>query len=56
MRKFLDDVESSSDEGEQEGQEGEGEGEAEDKEEREMADIDARIEKLKQLEAAEEKR
>ena len=56
MRRFLDEVGSSSDEGEREGQEGERGGEEEDKEEREMAGIEARIEKLKELEAAEEKR
>ena len=54
MRKFLDEAGSSSDEGEREGQEEDGG--AEDEEEREMAGIEARIEKLKQLEAAEEKR
>ena len=52
MRKFLEEV-GSSDEGE--GEEGSGRGK-----EREvdasMADIDARIEKMKELEAAEEKR
>ena len=54
MRQFLDEVGSSGDEGEREGQEEDGG--AEDEEEREMAGIEARIEKLKQLEAAEEKR
>ena len=55
MRKFLDEVGASSDEGEREGQEGEGgtEGEPEDKS---MANIDARIERLREQEAAEEKR
>ena len=49
MRKFLDEA-GGSDEGE-----GEEKGE-EEKGDMSMADIDARIEKLKDLEAAEEKR
>ena len=55
MRRFLDEAGSSDDEVEREGQKGEEKG-VEDREEREMADIEARVEKLKQLEAAEEKR
>ena len=55
MRKFLDDVGSSSDdEGERQGQEKE-RGE-EEREKKEIADLEVRIERLKALEAAEEKR
>lgn len=52
MRKFLEEV-GSSDEGE--GEEGSGRGK-EGELDASMADIDARIEKMKELEAAEEKR
>lgn len=52
MRNFLEEA-GSSDEGE--GEEGSGRGQ-EGEEDKSMADIDAYIEKMKKLEAAEEKR
>ena len=58
MRKFLDEVGSSSDEEERQGQGGEGgdveRGEAE--QDQSMAKVEAQIQRLKDLEAAEEKR
>ena len=63
MRNFLEEVgRSSSDEGEEERgkkeekEKGEKREEWEEEEDRDMADIEARIEKLKDREAAEEKR
>ena len=57
MRKFLEEVESSDEEGKgkegEEGEGGKGKGEGSDDE---MAKMDARVEKLQKLEADEAKR
>ena len=56
MRKFLDDMGESSDEDERQGQEKGGGFDEEKEEDQSMASIDAYIEKLRDQEAAEEKR